>query len=58
MKKDHLAFLGFYNYFFLQNNLVCSKKLYRTHAIVFFMAGFTLGSLLIGIFSDRCLLGF
>lgn len=39
--------------FVTENNLVCSKKLYRTHAIVFFMAGFTLGSLLIGIFSDR-----
>ncbi|XP_052711912.1 organic cation transporter protein-like [Crassostrea angulata] len=39
--------------FVTENNLVCSKKLYRTHAIVFFMAGFTVGSLFIGIFSDR-----
>lgn len=43
--------------FVTENNLVCSKKLYRTHAIVFFMAGFTLGSLLIGIFSDRLRVG-
>lgn len=39
--------------FVTENNLVCSKKLYRTHAIVFYMAGFTVGSVLIGIFSDR-----
>lgn len=37
----------------LQNNLVCSKKLYRTHAIVAYMAGYMIGSFGIGIFSDK-----
>nr|XP_034332276.1 uncharacterized protein LOC105331458 isoform X2 [Crassostrea gigas] len=43
----------FENTFVTQKNLVCKKKLYRTHAIVAYMAGFTLGSLGIGIFSDK-----
>ncbi|XP_065926987.1 uncharacterized protein [Magallana gigas] len=43
----------FENTFVTQKNLVCKKKLYRTHAIVAYMAGFTLGSLGMGIFSDK-----
>nr|XP_022288070.1 organic cation transporter protein-like [Crassostrea virginica] len=43
----------FDNTFVTQENLVCRKKLHRTHATMAFMAGFTVGSLGIGIISDR-----
>lgn len=51
----------FENTFVTQNNLVCSKKLYRTcskklyrtHAIVAYMAGYMIGSFGIGIFSAK-----
>lgn len=43
----------FENTFVMENNLVCKKKLYRAHAIVAYMVGFTLGSLGMGIFSDK-----
>lgn len=39
--------------FVTQDNLVCSKRFYRICAIVAFMGGFTVGSLGIGIISDR-----
>lgn len=38
--------------FVTQDNLVCSKKLHRTHATMAYMAGLTVGSLAIGILSD------
>ncbi|XP_062619367.1 organic cation transporter protein-like [Saccostrea cucullata] len=39
--------------FVTEGNLVCRKKLHRTHAMMSFMAGFTVGSLFIGVLSDR-----
>ncbi|KAL5009580.1 hypothetical protein ScPMuIL_011885 [Solemya velum] len=38
--------------FVTQANLVCRKKKYRTHALMAFMAGFTVGSLALGIVAD------
>ncbi|XP_048766836.2 organic cation transporter protein-like [Ostrea edulis] len=38
--------------FATEDNLVCTKKLHRTHATMAFMAGFTVGSLGIGVLSD------
>ncbi|XP_061171144.1 organic cation transporter protein-like [Saccostrea echinata] len=38
--------------FVTEDNLVCRKKLHRTHATMTFMAGFTAGSFGIGVLSD------
>lgn len=39
--------------FVTEDNLVCGKKFHRAHAIFAFMAGFTAGSFLIGVISDK-----
>ncbi|KAK3098265.1 hypothetical protein FSP39_017707 [Pinctada imbricata] len=38
--------------FVTQSNLVCSRKLHRTHATMSYFGGFALGSLLLGMISD------
>ncbi|KAK3098544.1 hypothetical protein FSP39_020489 [Pinctada imbricata] len=38
--------------FVTQDNLVCSRKPFRTHAVLAFMAGFTAGALALGIVGD------